>query len=199
MSAREVVLVDAGGTNIGSVRYALERLGARARLSCDPDCIRTATHVVLPGVGAAGPGMRKLRDAGLVRILRELRQPLLGVCLGMQLLFEHSAEGPTEGLGLLPGRVVKLEPPAPLRVPHTGWNGLRVLRDDPLLDGLQDGTDVYFVHAYAAPPGEDTLAVADYGIGVSAVVRRGNVCGVQFHPERSAKAGARLLRNFLAL
>ena len=197
--ARDVVLVDGGGTNIGSVRYALERLGIAAQLSADPARIRAASHVILPGVGAAAPGMARLREAGLVEVVRALRQPLLGVCLGMQLLFEHSEEGDTACLGLLPGTVRHIPQSSNVRVPHMGWNELRRERDDPLLDGIADGAFAYFVHGYAAPLSGDTLASVEHGARFSAVVRRGNVCGMQFHPERSAACGARLLANFLAL
>ena len=197
--SRDVVLVDGGGTNIGSVRYALQRLGVEAELTASPQRIRRATHVILPGVGAAGPGMAKLREAGLVDVLRELRQPLLGVCLGMQLLFERSEEADAECLGLLAGSVARFPDDAGLRIPHMGWNDLRVERADPLLDGLGPRPYAYFVHSYAAPVSEATLASSDYGGAFSAVVRRGNVCGTQFHPERSASVGARLLANFLEL
>ncbi|HSE12133.1 MAG TPA: imidazole glycerol phosphate synthase subunit HisH [Rudaea sp.] len=195
----DVVLVDGGGTNIGSVRYALQRLGVDARMTADADRIAAASHVILPGVGAAGPGMAKLREAGLTDALRDLRQPLLGVCLGMQLLYEHSEEGDTECLGLLPGAVTHFPPSGKLRIPHMGWNSLRVERDDPLLAGVGDEPYAYFVHSYAAPVTAATIASTDHGARFSAVVRRGNVCGMQFHPERSAAVGAQLLRNFLDL
>ena len=201
MSARspDVVLVEAGGTNIGSLRYALARLGVDAQLTAEAARIRAASHVILPGVGAAGPGMRLLRKAGLVEVLRGLRQPVLGVCLGMQLLFERSEENDTECLGLLPGTVRHLPQQAGLRVPHMGWNRLQVLARDPLLADLDDPAFTYFVHSYAAPVGAHTLASADHGGAFSAMVRKGNICGMQFHPERSAMVGARLLRNFLSL
>ena len=195
----DVVLVDSGGTNIGSVRYALQRLGVDATMTADARRIRAASHVILPGVGAAAPGMARLRDSGLVDVLRDLRQPVLGVCLGMQLLFEHSEEGDTACLGLLPGALRKFPPCAGLRVPHMGWNRLDVERDDALVAGCGAEPYAYFVHSYAAPVGLDTIASCDYGGAFSAVVRRGNVCGMQFHPERSSALGARLLRNFLAL
>jgi glutamine amidotransferase len=195
----DVVLVDGGGTNIGSLRYALERLGVDARMSADAQRIRAASHVILPGVGAAAPGMARLRRAGLVDVLRELRQPLLGVCLGMQLLFERSQEGDTECLGLLRGAVRRLAPAPGVRVPHMGWNEIQIYRDDPLVAGVGDEAFAYFVHGYAAPIGAATVAGSEHGAPFSAIVRRGNVCGMQFHPERSAAVGARLLSNFLAL
>jgi len=196
---RDVVLVDGGGTNIGSVRYALQRLGLDAEMTADADRISAASHVILPGVGAAGPGMKKLREAGLTEVLRGLRQPLLGVCLGMQLLYERSEEGDTECLGLLPGAVAHFPAGDGLRIPHMGWNQLRVESDDPLLADLDDEAYAYFVHSYAAPVSAATIASTDYGAPFSAIVRQGNVCGMQFHPERSAAVGARLLQNFLEL
>jgi len=195
----EVVLVDAGGTNIGSVRYALQRLGVEAPLTADAATIRAAAKVILPGVGAAGPAMARLRALGLVDLLRGLTQPVLGVCLGMQLLCAHSEEGDVDCLGLIPATVRRLAPAPGLRVPHMGWNRLRLRGTHPLLDGLGHDAQAYFVHSYAVPVGIDTLATAEHGAAFSAIVARGNFFGMQFHPERSAAVGARLLRNFLAL
>jgi imidazole glycerol-phosphate synthase subunit HisH len=195
---REVVLVDGGGTNIASLRFAFERLGVFAELTSDPRRIRAATHVILPGVGAAGPGMAKLRKSRLVDVLRELTQPLLGVCLGMQLLYEHSEEGDTPCLGLLSGTIRKLSG-VNLRVPHMGWNVVKKQTDDSILAGIGVEPYAYFVHSYAAPVSSDTIASCDYGGDFSAIVRRGDICGMQFHPERSAAMGARLLENFLEL
>lgn len=194
-----VVLVDAGGTNIGSVRYALQRLGTDAELTADPVRIREASHVILPGVGAAGPGMRRLREAGLVEVLRELTQPVLGVCLGMQLLCDRSEEGDTECLGLVPGEVRRFAERPGLRVPHMGWNRLHRDVDHPLLAGLDEDATAYFVHSYAVPVGAHTLVSSEHGERFAAVVAAGNFMGMQFHPERSAGVGARLLRNFLSL
>jgi glutamine amidotransferase len=195
----DVVLVDGGGTNIGSVRYALQRLGVDAEMTADAERISAATHVILPGVGAAGPGMKRLREAGLTEVLRDLRQPLLGVCLGMQLLYERSEEGDTECLGLLPGAVAHFPAGGGLRIPHMGWNRLGVERDDALLADVGSEPYAYFVHSYAAPVTSATIVTTEYGSRFSAVVRQGNVCGMQFHPERSAAVGAQLLRNFLEL
>ncbi len=192
-----LVMVDAGGSNLGSVRYALQRLGVEARLSADPAVIRSADRVLLPGVGAAGPGMARLRELGLVEVMRSLTQPVLGICLGMQLLFEASEEGDTPCLGLLPGTVRKLAPAPGLRVPHMGWNRLEPRRPSPLLDGIAPGDWAYFVHGYAAPVTDDCVAASTHGAPFAAVVSRGNVHGAQFHPERSAATGARLLANFL--
>lgn len=200
----DVVLVDAGGANLGSVRFALERLGARTRTSADPAVIRAAPRVILPGVGAAAPAMARLHELGLVDVVRGLRQPLLGICLGMQLLYESSQEGGVECLGLLPGRVTRLAPDRqvvngpPARVPHMGWNRLRRAGDSALLDGVEDGAQAYFVHSYIAPVGKATLATTTHGCEFSAVVGDGLHFGAQFHPERSAAVGSRLLRNFLS-
>lgn len=198
MARPTVAIVDSGGTNIASVRYALDRIGADARLTSDPADIRAADRVILPGVGAADAGMRRLHEAGLVEVLHEVEQPLLGVCLGMQLLFERSAEdGGTECLGLLAGEVVPIPPVPGVRVPHMGWNTLTTLREDPLTAGLTDGTRAYFVHSFAVPVTADTLQATEHSGTWSAVVRSGNRWGAQFHPERSARAGARLLTNFI--
>jgi imidazole glycerol-phosphate synthase subunit HisH len=194
-----VVLVDAGGTNIGSVRYALQRLGADAALTADAATIRAADKVILPGVGAAGPGMARLRELGLVELLRSLKQPVLGVCLGMQLLCAHSEEGDTECLGLIPAPVRRFAEAPGLRVPHMGWNLLSAKQVHPLLVGLGGDEQAYFVHSYAVPVNDWTLATSDYGAAFSAVIARDNYYGMQFHPERSAAVGAKLLKNFLEL
>jgi imidazole glycerol-phosphate synthase subunit HisH len=195
----EAVIVDSGGANLASLRYALERLGARAQVSNDARTIARAARVVLPGVGAAAHAMQRLHAAGLTSVLRALTQPVLGVCLGMQLLFAVSEEGLTECLGVLPYAVRRLRS-APLRpVPHMGWNQLCQLRPDPLLEGVPDGAYAYFVHSYAAPLTQHTLASTEYGAALSAVVRHENFWGTQFHPERSAATGARVLANFLRL
>ncbi|HRO63692.1 imidazole glycerol phosphate synthase subunit HisH [Thermomonas sp.] len=193
----QVALIDAGGANLGSVRYALERLGAAVRLVRSAEALHGATRVVLPGVGAAGEGMRRLRAQGLVAPLRALQVPLLGICLGMQLLYEASEEGDVEGLGLLQGRVRKMAGGPGLRVPQMGWNTLQRLRESPLLDGIGDGDHAYFVHGYAAPVTDDCIASCEHGARHAALVQRGRVAGAQFHPERSAQVGARLLSNFL--
>ncbi|MBW8312760.1 MAG: imidazole glycerol phosphate synthase subunit HisH [Rhizobium sp.] len=192
-----VVLVDSGGANLGSVRYALQRLGVEAAVSGDAAVIAAADRVILPGVGAAGPGMARLRELGLVQPLRELRQPLLGICLGMQLLFEGSEEGGETCLGLIPGLVGRMPESPGVRVPHMGWNRLQARRESPLLRGIADGAQAYFVHSYAAPVTADTVAESVHGQAFAAIVQRGNVAGAQFHPERSGAVGARLLANFL--
>ncbi|MFN7136818.1 MAG: imidazole glycerol phosphate synthase subunit HisH, partial [Thermomonas sp.] len=154
-------------------------------------------RVLLPGVGAAAPAMALLRERGFVDVLPRLEAPLLGICLGMQLLFEGSEEGDVACLGLLPGRVRKLQAGPGLRVPHMGWNTLEPVAASPLLDGIAAGASAYFVHGYAAPVIGDCIAACTHGERFAAMVARGTVAGAQFHPERSAASGARLLDNFL--
>lgn len=192
-----VALVDAGGANIGSVRYALQRLGVEAELTADARVIATADRVILPGVSTAATVMGRLHEQELVNTLRQLEAPLLGVCVGMQLLFDHSEEGDTPCLGLLPGKVAKLPANAQIRVPHMGWNTLQPLRASSLMQGIEAGEHAYFVHSYAAPVTEDCLSSSEHGVPFAAVVQRGRVAGAQFHPERSSTVGARLLRNFI--
>ena len=197
VASMKVALVDAGGANLGSVRFALRRLGVEATLTGDAQVIRGSDRVILPGVSTAGMVMRRLRELDLVETLRNLDKPLLGVCVGMQLLFEGSDEGDVECLGLLPGRVAKLPAGPGIRVPHMGWNTLLPLRSNSLSAGIGGGDHAYFVHSYAAPVTPDCVFSCEHGIAFAAVVQRGKVAGAQFHPERSAGTGARLLRNFL--
>lgn len=193
----EVTIIDSGGANLASLQFALERQGARTRVSSDAGEIAAAPRVILPGVGSACDAMHRLRAAGLAERLARLEQPVLGICLGMQLLHRRSAEGSTECLGVLPGTVEPLIPAPGRPVPHMGWNQLALIAADPLLEGIAPGDYVYFVHSYAARCGEDTLATARYGIELAAVVRWHNFWGTQFHPERSGAVGARILANFL--
>ena len=195
----EVALIDAGGANLGSVSYALERLGVQPTLVRDAAGLEGARRVILPGVGAAPEAMRRLHAQGLVEPLRRLHVPLLGICLGMQLLYERSEEGAVECLGLLPGVVRRLHPALGIRVPHMGWNRLLPLRDSALLQGLPDRAHAYFVHSYGAPVTAHTVAACDHGGLFTAVVAHANYAGAQFHPERSADTGARILRNFLEI
>ena len=195
----EIVVIELGCANTASVLFALERLGAPARLSSDAGEIAAAKKVVLPGVGAAGFAMRRIHELGLYDVIRGVRAPLLGVCLGQQLLFEGSDEGDVECLGLIPGRVTKMTVPADLVVPHMGWNQLAVLRDDPLTEGVRDGDYAYFVHSFVCPVNDCTLATSAYGQPFAAMVRNENVWGCQFHPERSSAVGAQILKNFVNL
>ena len=192
-----VAVIDSGGANIGSVCYALERLGVAAALTADADVIGSADRIILPGVGAAAPAMARLAELGLIEPIRSLKQPLLGICLGMQLLFERSEEGDVECLSLLPGTVKKMPASEGIRIPHMGWNRLTDLAAAPLLEGVSEGAQTYFVHSYAAPVTAHCVARCTHGSAFAAVVQRANVSGAQFHPERSAEVGARILENFL--
>ncbi len=192
-----VAIIDSGGANIASLRAALSRLGAESVVTTDHAVIQRATRVLLPGVGSAHSAMNKLRGAGLDQLIPTLKQPLFGICLGMQILFDHSEEGPANGLGVIPGRVAKLTAAPGLPVPHMGWNQLVQSKPDPLLEGVSALDYVYFVHGFAVPAGEWTVATTEYGGNFTAVARRGNFCGTQFHPERSSVVGARILANFL--
>lgn len=194
-----LAIIDSGGANISSVRFALKRLGASSVFTSDPEQIKAAERVILPGVGAAGSAMSHLQAKGLVDCIRDLEQPVLGICLGMQLLFESSAEDNTICLGIIPGRLERLKAAAGLRVPHMGWNSTRLERPHPLMRSLPESPWFYFVHSYAAPLGEFTVASSQHGERFSAVVSHRNFHGAQFHPERSAKHGAQLLKNFLDL
>ena len=196
-----IAIIDSGGANIASVRFALERLGVDSVLTADPAVISAAERVILPGVGAAPVAMTQHARAGLVECIRGLTQPVLGICLGMQLLFERSEEGDTPLLGLVGGTCGAFDPGMGLTVPHMGWNRLlpRGEGRHPLLSGVEDGAHVYFVHSYAAPVSADTVASCSYGVDFTALVARGNFMGAQFHPERSGPVGARILDNFLAL
>jgi glutamine amidotransferase len=173
--ADPVAIIDSGGANIASLQFALDRLGYGASLTTAPDVIRSAGKVILPGVGAAADAMQRLRDHDLVDVIRDLRQPVLGICLGMQLLADASEEEDVDCLGIIPGT------------------------DTPVLEGIRDGSYFYFVHSYALPVSEFTLATARHADEFSAVIGRKNFVAAQFHPERSSADGARLLRNFLEL
>lgn len=192
-------LIHLGAGNTASVQFAMERLGADVLITADPGEIASADRVILPGVSAAAYAMGRMHELGLVETIRAFPRPLLGVCLGQQLLFERSEEGDVALLGLIPGTVGRLQPGPDLPVPHTGWSRLHRVKYDPLLDGIAEGAWAYFVHSFVCPDDEATLACADYGTSVPAVVRSGNRWGCQFHPERSADVGARILKNFLAL
>jgi glutamine amidotransferase len=191
------VIIPSCGSNLASLQFALERLGADVPLTEDPARIRAASHVILPGVGAAAPGMQRLAAAGLVDLIPTLTQPVLGICLGMQLLFASSEEERTRCLGVIDAQVRRFPSSPDLPVPQMGWNELEPRGASPLLTGVPTGTFAYFVHSYAAPVGPYTRAVTTYGVPFSAVIEQGNFFGTQFHPERSSRAGAQILDNFL--
>ena len=193
----DVVIIDAGGANLGSVRAAFARLGVEPELSRDPARIAAAAKLVLPGVGAAAPVMQTLRDSGIDALLRGIDTPLLGICIGMQVLFDRSEEGDVEGLGLLRGTVRRLPSASGVRLPHMGWNRLARRAPSPLLAGIEEGAQAYFVHSYGVSDSDDAILESAHGSTFAAAVARGHIAGAQFHPERSGAVGARFLRNFL--
>jgi glutamine amidotransferase len=197
MTRPSVVIIDGGGANIASLQFAIERLGWTSELTADVSTVRRADRLILPGVGAARNAMHRLEESGLAPVLREVETPLLGICLGMQLLFGSSAEAETPCLGVIPGRAELLRVGPGTPVPHMGWNQIRPVRPSTLLAGIEAGSFCYFVHSYAVPPGAATVAMTDYGAEFSSAIEWRNFCGTQFHPERSGAAGARILRNFL--
>ncbi|MEZ4767111.1 MAG: imidazole glycerol phosphate synthase subunit HisH [Caldilineales bacterium] len=206
-----IAIIDYGIGNLRNVERAFRHVGAAVQLTSDPEQVRAADGVVVPGVGAFGACAAGLQRAGFEDLVREIaadRRPLLGICVGMQLLFEESEEmGQHAGLGLLPGRVLRFPEGGldntgqRLKVPQIGWNQLWHAGDDPLLRGVPSGSYAYFVHSYycAAAEPSDVVATTDYGMDYPSVVRRGNVWGAQFHPEKSHAAGLRILSNFAAI
>jgi glutamine amidotransferase len=195
-------IIDYGVGNLASVANAFERIGSDVMVCTDPAQLERCSHLVLPGVGSFRTGMEALHRRelaqGIVSHVKS-RKPLLGICLGMQLLFERGSEsGPSVGLGLIPGDVLKLSPTPPLKVPHVGWNSLSEILDHPLMVGVKPGVDVYFVHSYHCRPRDpsDVIANCDFGGTFVAAVARRNVAGMQFHPEKSQPAGVKILENF---
>ena len=203
MTSPNIVIIDTGCANLSSVRMAIERLGFTARVSKEAAVIRAADKLILPGVGTAKAAMHNLQERGLVELIREAKQPLLGFCLGMQMLAQASeehmgGESDIDCLGIVPGKV-KLMQVGDLRLPHMGWNQVEHDGTHPLFNGIPSGSYFYFVHSYALEVTAATLATCDYGGPFTAVVGKDNFFGAQFHPERSGKAGARLIQNFLEL
>ena len=195
----EVAIIDSGGANIASLLYAFERLQTNALLTSDADVIRSAQRVLLPGVGAAKDAMRRLTDTGLVDVVRELKQPVLGICLGMQLLCDGSEEEDVECLGVIPGTVQKLAATTDSPVPNMGWCSTSFTSGHPVLDGIENESYFYYLHSYALPVSGNTLATATHSDEFSAIIGHENFVAAQFHPERSSAAGAQLLRNFVGL
>ena len=201
-----ICIIDYGVGNLFSLKSSLAHLGLEAKVSADAADIRAADRLILPGVGAFGDAMAKLEATGLVPVSKEeaATKPLLGICLGMQLLFEKSCEyGKHDGLGFVPGQVCPLAPDLgdkSLKVPQIGWNAVHILRDDPLFKYVRDGEYFYYVHSYYGKNcAANTLAVSDYSLPVTGVVKAGKVYGTQFHPEKSGDAGLRLLKAFSEL
>lgn len=199
-----VSVVGYGLGNLGSVLNMLRRIGDDPRTATTPEEIAASERLLLPGIGAFDTGMRLLRDAGLTEAIRDFaasERPVLGICLGMQLLLDSSEEGVEPGLGLIPGTSVKFDETSGLRIPHVGWNTVEPTRADPLVAGLPDESRFYFVHSYHVVPRslEATLGVTDYGAPFASMVRSGNVMGAQYHPEKSHAFGMQILRNFSEL
>jgi len=194
----KVAIIDSGGANIASLLFAFERLGVDAELTSDATRIQRAERVVLPGVGAAKDAMQRLAESRLIEVIRGLHQPVLGICLGMQLLLEGSEEEHVECLGIIPGIARKLPVTDGYPVPNMGWCETRISVAHPLFRGVPSGSFFYYVHSYALPLSEHTLARAEHSHSFSAVVGKDNFVAAQFHPERSSAAGAQILQNFLA-
>jgi len=197
--ALETAIIDSGGANIASLMYALQRLGVAASLTTDADRIRSAERVILPGVGAARDAMVRLQKHELVDVIRELTQPVLGICLGMQLLAAASEEEDVECLAVIPGTAKKLSGDVGCPVPNMGWCPITRSGDHDVLANIDDGSYFYFVHSYALPVSDFTIATADHAEPFSAVVGHKNFVAAQFHPERSSATGSRLLQNFLGV
>ncbi|MDG2392999.1 MAG: imidazole glycerol phosphate synthase subunit HisH [Thalassotalea sp.] len=200
----DAVIIDTGCANISSLKFALERLGYQILVSADKAQIQSASKVFLPGVGSAEFAMNSINERNLVGVVQSLKQPVLGICLGMQLMTEHSIENDidTPCLNLIPGEVKRITAENAdhnLRLPHMGWNTLENISDSPLFSGITGEDYFYFVHTYCAPINSATIAQCDYGQRFSASLQNNNFSGVQFHPERSGKAGAKLLSNFMEL
>lgn len=193
----KLVIIDYGAGNIKSIEFAFERLGVHAVLSSDPHEINAADKVIFPGVGAAGAAMNKLRESGLDTLIPTLKQPVLGICLGMQLMCKHSQENDTEGLGIFDTEVLKFNHNK-VKVPQIGWNRITDL-STPLFNKIKEGSYIYMVHSYYIPVCEETIATSTYDMSYSASLHKGNFYGTQFHPEKSSDIGEQILKNFLAL
>ena len=194
-----VAIIDGGGANIASLQYALKRLGAESRLTSDSAEIRESSHVILPGVGAAAAAMAEIQKKQLETVILSLKQPVLGICLGMQLMGTGSAEDSAECIGVFPDRAIRLNGSPETPVPNMGWCRIRLTTKNPLLRGITNRSWFYFVHSYALPISNRTVAIASHTNDFSAVIAHENFYATQFHPERSATAGAKLLQNFLEI
>mgnify|MGYP001161418193 FL=1 len=192
-------IIATGGANLASLTFALKRLGTEARVTEDPNVVMDANHVILPGVGTALDAIKKLERIGLKDTIPQLTQPVLGICLGMQLLFSGSDEDDTQCLGIIDGQAHRFKTNPKLPIPQMGWNQLQLVGKSLLLKDISEGSYVYFIHSYAVPEGSYTRASCNYGQKFSAVVEQKNFYGTQFHPERSGLLGAKVLANFLKL
>ena len=199
MADSSVAIVDCGGANIASLANALQRLDVSSTLTADARTIQSASHVILPGVGAAADAMRKMNDSGLSDIIRGLEQPVLGICLGMQLLAGSSAEDDVQCLGVIPGEAGKLQASPQAPVPNMGWCQVEQTKQNPLFANIDNGSYFYFVHSFALAMGQHTIATAWHSDAFTAVFAHRNFFAAQFHPERSAAAGAVFLKNFLEI
>lgn len=196
IASEKIVIIDYGAGNIQSIKFALERLGYTGTLSHDTNEIKAADKVIFPGVGEASSAMEKLRSTGLDHLILKLQQPVLGICLGMQLMCNSSEEGDTRGLGIFDVDVIHFE--NKLKVPHIGWNRIKDLKT-PLFEGVAEQEFVYLVHSFYAPVCAETIAKCDYGVNYSSALNKDNFYGVQFHPEKSSSAGEKILENFLQI
>ncbi len=191
-----LAIIDYGAGNTKSLQFALERLGVNSLLTSNADQIKSADKVIFPGQGAAGSAMQKLKHFGLDQLIPELKQPVLGICLGMQLFCEHTEEGDVQGLGIVKGTVKRFS--SKVKVPQMGWNSIHNLKGE-LFEGIQDGAYMYLVHSYFVPNSTETVATANYDGSYSVALQKENFYGVQFHPEKSSKQGQLVLNNFLKL
>lgn len=200
-----ISIIDYGAGNLSSVKKALDFLGAESEITQDSDKILSASHIILPGVGSFGDAMNSMAERGLVDVVKEAAlggKPFLGICLGLHLLFEGSDESPEiDGLGILKGKMVTIPRDRGLKVPHIGWNSVSLKQKDGIFSGIDDNSYFYFVHSYYLKDAdEDVVAgVTEYGVPIECAVQRGNLCAVQFHPEKSSSAGLKLLKNFIAM
>ncbi|MGW9686206.1 imidazole glycerol phosphate synthase subunit HisH [Flagellimonas sp. 2504JD1-5] len=190
----KIVIIDYGAGNIQSIKFAIKRLGYEAVLTDKVEEIQNADKVIFPGVGEASSAMKKLKVSGLDKLIPKLKQPVLGICLGMQLMCNSSEEGNTEGLGIFDLEVVRF--PNTVKAPQIGWNQIEGLKSD-LFGEVQDKAHIYLVHSYYAPEGEDTIATSEYALPYSAALQKDNYYGTQFHPEKSGSVGEKILQNFL--
>lgn len=198
-----IAVIDYGAGNLSSVKKALDYLGVESEITQDREKISNASHIILPGVGSFGDALKSMRERGLDGVTKEAAmsgKPFLGICLGLQLLFESSEESPgVEGLGILKGKIVKIPKGDGLKVPHIGWNSVSLKQKDGIFSGIDDNSYFYFVHSYylKGADGDAVAGTTEYGVEIECAVQKGNICATQFHPEKSGKSGLKLLKNFI--